>query len=46
MNKNVRLEDNVPATLHVSTTQFGTSLLVLEGTPRGHRCRFLVGSGA
>jgi hypothetical protein len=46
MNKNVRLEDNVFATLHVSTTQFETSLFVLEGTLRGHRCRTLVDSGA
>jgi hypothetical protein len=46
MNKNVRLDDNVLATLHVSTTQSGTSLLVLEGTLRGHRRRILVDSGA
>jgi hypothetical protein len=46
VNKNVRLEDNVFATLHVSTTQSGTSLLVLEGTLRGHRCCILVDSGA
>jgi hypothetical protein len=36
MNKNVRLEDIVPATLRVSTTLSGTSRLVLEGTLRGH----------
>ena len=46
MNKNVRLEDNVLATLHVSTTQSRTSLFVLRGTLRGHRCRILVDSGA
>jgi hypothetical protein len=46
MNKNVRLEDNVPATLHVSTTLYGTSLFVLRGTLRGHRCRILVDCGA
>jgi hypothetical protein len=46
MNKNVRLEDIVHATLHVSTTRYGTSLLLLEGTLRGHRCRILEDSGA
>jgi hypothetical protein len=46
MNKNVRLEDKVHATLHVSTTEYGTSLLVLESTLRGHRCRILVDFGA
>jgi hypothetical protein len=46
MNKNVRLEDIVPATLHVSTTQSGASLFVLRGTLSGHRCRILVDSGA
>jgi hypothetical protein len=46
MHKNVRLEDSVPATLHVSTTHCGTSLFVLEGTLRGHRCRILVDFGA
>jgi hypothetical protein len=46
VNKNVQLEDNVPATLHVSTTQSRTSLLELEGTSRGHRCRIVVDSGA
>jgi hypothetical protein len=46
MNKNVRLEDSVPVTLHVSTTQSGTSMFVLRGTLRGHRCRVLVDSGA
>jgi hypothetical protein len=45
MNKNIRLEDIVPATLHVSTTQSGTSLFVLRGTLRGHQCRILVDSG-
>jgi hypothetical protein len=46
MNKNVQLEDNVPATLHVSTTESGTSPFVLGGSLRGHRCRILVDSGA
>ena len=46
VNENIRLEDNVHATLHVSTTQSGTSLFVLEGTLRGHRCRILVDSCA
>jgi predicted aspartyl protease len=46
MNKNVRLEESVPATLHASTTQSRTSRFVLEGTLRGHRCRILVDSGA
>jgi predicted aspartyl protease len=46
MKKNVRLEDNIPATLHVSTTQSGTSMFVLRGTLRGHRCRILVDAGA
>jgi hypothetical protein len=46
INKNVRLEDNVLATLHVSIAQSGTSMFVLEGTLRGHRCRTLVDSGA
>jgi hypothetical protein len=45
-NKNVRLEDSVHATLHVSTTQSRTSMFVLRGTLRGHRCRILVDSGA
>jgi hypothetical protein len=46
MNKNVRLEDSVPATLHVFNTQSRTSLFVMEGTLRGHRCRILVDFGA
>jgi hypothetical protein len=46
MNKNVRLEDSIPATLHVSTTESRTSMFVLEGTLRGHRCRILVDSGS
>jgi hypothetical protein len=46
MNKNVRLEESVHATLHVSTTQSGTSMFVLRGTLRGHRCRILVDSRA
>jgi hypothetical protein len=46
MNKNVQLADSVHATLNVSTIQSGASLLVLEGTLRGHRCRVLVDFGA
>jgi hypothetical protein len=46
MNKNVRLEESVPATLRLSTAQIGASLLVLEGALREHRCRILVDSGA
>jgi hypothetical protein len=46
LKKNIQLEDSVLATLHVSTTHFGTSLLVLEGTLRRHRSRILVDSGA
>jgi hypothetical protein len=46
MNKNIRLEDNVLATLHVSTTKSGKSLFVLEGTIRGPLCRILINSGA
>ena len=46
MNKNVRLEDNVPTTLYVSTTLSETSMFVLEGTLGGHRCRILIDFGA
>jgi hypothetical protein len=45
MNTNVRLEDNVHVTLHVSTPQNGTSILVLECNLRGHRCRVLADYG-
>jgi hypothetical protein len=45
MNKNARLEDRF-ATLHVFTTMSRASLIVLEGTLRGHRCRILVDFGA